>query len=73
MGSVETRLLLSPEDFSNTQVSETALKATQGQIDVFLNQFPFRCYLPEVDFLVDRLKICPWVASRVVTLKPRDE
>ena len=48
MGSVETRLLLSPEDFSNKQVSKTALKATQGQMDGFFGQLPFKCHLEEV-------------------------
>ena len=45
---------------------EIALETTQGQIDSFFSQLPFKCYLPEVASVADSLKICPWVASRVV-------
>ena len=32
-----------------TQVEERAiLETTQGQMDGFVSQFPFKCYLPEV-------------------------
>ena len=41
--------------------------ATQGQINDFLSQLPFKCYLPEVAFVGDRHTICPWVAARVVS------
>ena len=45
----------------------STLKKTQGQIDGFFSQLPFKCYLPEVASVGDRLKICPRVASRVVS------
>ena len=47
-------------------VTHSTLETTQGQIDGFFSQLPFRCYLPEVASVGDRHKICPWVASRVV-------
>jgi len=42
-----------------------ALEETQGQNDSFFSQHPHQCYLEEVVSAGDRLKICPWVASRV--------
>jgi len=45
--------------------------STRGQKDVSLNQFPFKCYLPEAAFSGDGLKICHWVASRVDTFSTR--
>ena len=48
-----------------TSWNVTALETTQGQIDGFRSQLPFKCYLPEVASVGDLLKICPWVASRV--------
>jgi len=42
------------------------LETTQGQIDGFFSQLPFKCYLPEVASVGDWLEICPKVASRVV-------
>ena len=44
---------------------KATLKTSQGQIDGFFSQLPFKCYLPEVASVGDALKICPWVASRV--------
>ena len=41
------------------------LEASQGQIDGFFSQLPFKYNLPEVASVGDFLKICPWVASRV--------
>ena len=38
-------------------------------IDGFFSQLPFKCYLPEVESVGDCLKICLWVASRVVRVK----
>ena len=43
----------------------TALEATHGQMDSFSSQLLFECNFPEVASVGDRLKICPWVASRV--------
>ena len=43
----------------------TALEARQGGNDGSLSQLPCKCYLEEVASLGDRLKICPWVTSRV--------
>ena len=48
-----------------TSIFMTTLETTQGQIDHLFTQLPFRCYLTEVASAGDRLKICPWVASRV--------
>ena len=59
----------------NLQV--TTLEATQGQIDGFFGQLPYKCHqnrLPykchqnRVASVGDRLKIRPWVTSRVVSL-----
>jgi len=44
-----------------------ALEATQGHMDGFFSQLPYKCHLKEVASVGDRLKICPWVTSRVVT------
>ena len=44
------------------------LEATQGQIDAFFSQLPFKRYLPEIVSVGYGLVICPWVASRVVSL-----
>ena len=41
------------------------LETTHGQIDGFFGQLPFKCHPPEVTFVADGLKVCPWVASRV--------
>ena len=43
----------------------TTLETTQGRIDGFFSQLPFKCYLPEVASVGYCFKICPWVASRV--------
>ena len=45
------------------------METTQGQIDGFVSQLPVKCYLPKVASVGGRLKICPWVASRVVSQK----
>ena len=45
---------------------QSTLEATQGQIDGFFSQLPYKkCYLEEVAFAGDWIKICPWAASRV--------
>ena len=36
----------------------TSLETPQGQIDGFLGQLPFKCFLPEEAFMGNRLKIC---------------
>ena len=41
------------------------LETTQGQLDGFFGQLPYKCCLPEVASVGDCLKICPWVASRM--------
>ena len=46
--------------------SHSTLEATQGQIDGFLSQLPFRYCLSEVASVGDWLKICSWAESRVV-------
>ena len=46
--------------------SNTTLETTQGQIDGFFSQLPSKCDLQEVASVGDGVKICPWVASRVV-------
>jgi len=48
-----------------TEESKTTLEATQGQIDVFFSQLPFKCHQNRPASVGDRLKICPWVTSRV--------
>ena len=45
---------------------EVTLETSQGQIDGFFSQLPFKCYLSEVASVGNRLKTCPWVASRAV-------
>jgi hypothetical protein len=40
------------------------LETTQGQIDGFSSQLPFRCYLPEATSVGDWLMTCPWAACR---------
>ena len=44
---------------------KSVLEATQGQIDGFFSQLPFKCYPLEVASVGDSLKICPWVAFSV--------
>ena len=46
-------------------ISLPAVEATQGQIDGFFSQLPYKYHLEEVAFVGDWLKISPWVASRV--------
>jgi len=41
------------------------MEATQGQINCFFNQLPYKCHLEEVAFVGDWLKICPQLDSRV--------
>ena len=48
----------------------STLETTQGQKDGFFSKILFKCTLPEVASVGDQLKICPWVASRVV-LSPK--
>jgi hypothetical protein len=47
-------------------LQSSTLETTQGQIDGFFSQIPFKFYLPEVASVEDGLEIFPWVASRVV-------
>ena len=47
-------------------VGEATLETPRRQIDGFFSQLPFKCFLPEVASVGYRLKICPWVVSRVV-------
>ena len=42
-----------------------ALEATQGQMDGFFSQLPYKCYLEEVASVGNGLKICPQLDSRV--------
>jgi hypothetical protein len=42
------------------------LEITQGQMDGFFRQLPFKWYLSEAASVGDSLQICPWVASRAV-------
>ena len=49
-----------------TEFISPVLETTQRQMDGLLSQPPYKCYLPEVASVGDCLKICPWVASRVV-------
>jgi hypothetical protein len=44
----------------------STLETTQGQIDGFFSRLQFKFYLAEVASVGNWLKICPWVASRVV-------
>ena len=46
-----------------------AMEATQGQIDGFFSQLPYKCHQNRVASVGDWLQICPWVASRVVYQK----
>ena len=46
---------------------QSALDATQGQIDGFFSQLPYKCQLEEVASVGDSLEICPWVASSVAS------
>ena len=41
------------------------LETTQGQMDGFFRRLIFKCFLPEVASVEDRLNICPWVAFTV--------
>jgi len=41
-----------------------ALEATQGQMDGFLSQLPYKCHLEEVASVGDYFKICPQLDSR---------
>jgi len=51
----------------------TTLETTQGQIDGFCSQFPFKCCLLEISSVGYWLKICTWVACRVVSNVQRVE
>ena len=44
----------------------SALEATQGQMDVFSSQLPYKCHQNRVTYVGDGLKIFSWVTSRVV-------
>ena len=41
-------------------------QATQGQMDVFSSQLPYKCHQNRVTYVGDGLKIFSWVTSRVV-------
>ena len=43
----------------------SALVATQGQMNGFFSQLPFKSYLQEVASVGDQMKICPQLDSRV--------
>jgi len=43
----------------------TALEATQGQMDGFFSQLPYKCHQNRVASVGCWLTICPWVTSRV--------
>ena len=43
---------------------------TNGQMDGFFSQFPYKCHLEEVASVGDLLKICPQLDSRVATCAP---
>ena len=47
-----------------SRTPDSSLQATQGQIDGFFSQLPYRCHQDRVASLGDQLKICAWVASR---------
>ena len=44
---------------------DPALEATQGQMDGFFSQLPYKCHLEEVASVGDCLNICPQLDSRV--------
>jgi len=44
---------------------ETALEATQGQMDDFFSQLTYKCHQHRMASVGDLLKIRPWVTSRV--------
>ena len=46
---------------------QPTLEATQGQIDGFLSQLPYERHQNWVASVRDKLRICPWVASKVDT------
>ena len=48
----------------------TALEATQGQMDGFVGQLPYKCHLEEVASVRDCLEICPQIDSRVARHHP---
>ena len=45
----------------------STLEATQGKIDGFFSQLPYKCRQNRVASVGDWLVICPWVASRVAS------
>ena len=45
----------------------SVLEATQGQIDGFFSQLPYKCHLFEVASVGYRLKICPQLNSTGIT------
>ena len=47
------------------RVGHCILEATQGQINGFFSQLPYKCHLEEVTSVSDLLKICPRLDSRV--------
>ena len=44
---------------------QATLEATQGQMDGFFSQLPYKCHQNRVASVGVSLKICPWVTSRV--------
>ena len=44
---------------------QTTLGTTQGQMDGFFSQLPYKRRQNRVASVGDGFKICPWVASRV--------
>jgi hypothetical protein len=58
-------LTLSRNAIHGQLVLPTTLEASQGYIDGFSNQLPFKFHHNRVASVGDYLRICPWVASRV--------
>ena len=54
-----------PEEVRPNLTQPAALEATQGQMDGFFSQLPYKCHLEEVASVGDWLKICPQLDSRV--------
>ena len=52
---------------ASLQLSGSALEATQGQMNGFLSQIPYKCRLEEVASMGDYLKICPQLDFKAIT------
>ena len=51
-----------------SKVLDTAPEATQGQMDSFFSQLPYKCYLEEVASVGDGLKVFSQLDFRVKCL-----